>query len=484
MVPRGYPGAIEMATAERPTETQSGLLVALVREARELRFFETLAEGLELQMKVVTYSHQQKLETLVAGLVQGTRHIAELQTRVVPDTVAAGLFGLARFPDQSQLNAFLRAMRPAQVEHLERAHRQLLRANSQAGDRGQWWGLPSGQRLLPVDLDQTYLVTRSRKAEGATRGHFGRKRGQRGYKKSLALLGGSVREVLWQRLEPGNTHAQAAVPAVVAALADLAAAHGLAAGDFLVRGDSQYGGTATLRQLQAAGHHYLLSGYTPRTAQQLAARLPATAVWHLRGTDSNGATVWYTDAGIQALRGHDDTPDCPPVRTRVILVVRVAWRERKKHGRGAPATVRERVVSYEHYVTDLSAAVLPADGVLDGYNARETEESFFRSEQDAFGAQYLRTHVFAGQAAFLWILASTVNLLRWVQQRLFAGTPLERLGLTKLVTQALRLPATVIQTADAWLVLLPATARLAHLLVRTWSQRSAQLPLPFLDHFP
>ena len=165
-------------------------------------------------------------------------------------------------------------------------------------------------------------------------------------------------------------------------------------------------------------------------------------------------------------------------------MVRVAWRERKKRGRGAPATVRERVVSTEHDLTDLPAVVRPADAVLDGYNARETEESFFRSEQDAFGAQYPRTHVFAGQAAFLWVLASTVNLLRWVQQRLFAGTPLEHGGLTKLVTQAVRLPATVIQTAAAWLVLLPAAARLAHLLVPAWTQRAYQLPLPFLDHFP
>jgi hypothetical protein len=327
-------------------------------------------------------------------------------------------------------------------------------------------------------------VTRSAKAEGAARGPVGRQRGQRGSKKSLALLGGGVREVLWQRLEPGNSQAQEAVPAVLAALADLAAAHRLAPGDFLVRGDSQYGGTATVRQLQAAGHHYLLSGYTPRTAQALAARLPATAVWHRRGTDSNGATVWYTDAGAQALRGHDDPPGRPPVRTRVILVVRVAWRARKQHGRGAPATVRERVVSYEHYLTDLPAAVLPAAAVLDGYNTRETEASFFRSAQDALGAQYLRTHVFAGQAACLWILASTVNLLRWVQQRLFAGTPLEHLGLTRLVTQAARLPATVIQTADACLGLRPAAARLAHLLVRAWTQRAYQIPLPFLDHFP
>lgn len=475
-----FPGEIRLATAARPSETISGLLVTVVDTARALGFFEALGQGLGVKMKVVTYSHRNKLETLVAGIVLGARHTTDIQHRLVPDTVAAGLFGMQRFPDQSQLNAFLRAMGPAQVEHLAGAHQQLLARHSRAGDRARWWALPGGLRLLPVDVDQTYLVTRSAKAERAARGHFGRKRGQQGYKKSLALLGGGVQEVLWQRLEPGNTHAQEAVPPVLGALAALGQARGLAPEDFLLRGDSQYGGTATLRQLQAARHHYILSGYTPRTAHALAERLPATAVWHYRGTDSNGSTVWFVDAGEQELRGHDDPPGLPPVRTRVLLVVRVAWRQRTKRGRGAPGTVRQKVVSHEHYLTDLPAAVLPAAAVLDGYDARETEESFFRSEQDAFGAQYLRTHAFAGQAAFLWILASSVNLLRWTQHRAFAGTPIEHVGLTKLVTQVLRLPATVVRTAEAWLVILPEAARLARLLVSAWMHRAVQLPLPLI----
>lgn len=481
MSAEGFPGEIRLATGLRGQETLAGLLVGVVRVAHEVGFFETLVDGLGLKLKVVTYSHRQKLETLVAGLVQGTRHIADIQTRLVPDTAAAGVFNLTRFPDQSQVNTFLRAMQPAQVQHLERAHQRLLAAYSRAGDRRLWWRLPTGQRLLPVDLDQTYLTTRSTRAERATGGYFGRKRGHHGYKKSLALLGGGVREVLWQRLEAGDTHGTTAVLPMLEALAHLRAARGLHPGDILVRGDSQYGSTSTLRALQAAGHHYLLSGYTPRTAQALAARCPTDGQWHLRGTDSNDATVWYADLGQQTLRGHDDPADQPPIDTRVVLIVRVAWRERKKRGRGAPGTVRVRHVSFEHYVTDLPDTVLPAGALLDAYNDRETEESFFRAEQDAFGAQYLRTHAFNGQAAFLWILVSTVNLLRWTQHRLFANTPLEHLGLTRLVTQALRLPATLIRTDDAWLVILPASARLAQLLVAAWLQCALQLPLPGFD---
>jgi hypothetical protein len=292
------------------------------------------------------------------------------------------------------------------------------------------------------------------------------------------VLGAGVPEVLWQRLESGATHGQDAVPAVRAALGALCQAQPIAPADVLLRGDAQYGGVAVLRQVEAAGPHYVLRGYTPKTAHQLADALPPTAVWHWRGRDHQGAWVWYTDAGEQALHAHDDRAADPPVRPRVILVVRVSEHTRKKHGRGAPGTVTERRVQYEHYVTNYSPTELPAGAVLDVYNGRETEESYFRAEQDAFGAPYLRTHTGEGEAAFLWVLASTVNLLRWVQHTTFQGTVLERLGLARLVTQVMRLPATIERTADSYRVLFPDTARLVRQLVAGWGERAWQLPLP------
>jgi hypothetical protein len=473
-----FPSEIRLETAERPEETVSGLLVTVVQKAHEIGFFETLCEGLNLKMKVYTYSHRNKVETIVAGLTVGCRHTAELQTKLVPDTVAAGLFGMARFPDQAQINTFLRRCSSEQVAHLGWAHQQLLLANSTVADRRKWLPLANGRSVLPVDLDQTALVTRSTRATGSAAGYFGRKRGNVGYKKSVAILGGGVKEVLWLRLEPGNTHGQEAVPVVLQQLATLAESKGLGAGEVLLRGDSQYGSTPVLRQVQAAGQHYLFKGYTPRTAKHLADNLPLTAVWTYRGVDSNGSQLWVTEAGEVELAGHDDPADLAPVRTRAVLLVRVGWRVHRKRGRGSPQTWTEKVISYEHYLTDLAAQALPVEAVLDVYNARETVESFFRAEQDAFGAQYLRTHQGEGEAAFLWLLASTVNLLRWLQQTTFARTQLAEVGLTKLVTQAMRISATVVRTAEAWIVILPQTTRLGCQLVSDWYRRGYQLPLP------
>jgi hypothetical protein len=467
-----------------------GLLVMLVQRADEVRFFETLSDGLKLsklKLKEVSYTHRNKLATIVAGIAVGCRHISEMQVKLVPDTTAAELFGMARFPDQSQINTFLRRCGEDQVVHLAHAHQELLEKQSLCGDRDRWLELADGRRVLPVDLDQTPIVTRSTKAKGATSGYFGRKRGHRGYKKSLALLGGRVREVLCLRLEPGNTHAQEAVPTVLQALGGLAKAKGISAGEIMVRADSQYGSVKVVRQYQAAEVHYLLKGYTPNASKRLVENLPDTALFYDHGLDSNGSRVWVADAGEQELYAEEDRGETPPLRTRVVVQVRVAWRLRKKHGRGAPNEVPAKTITYEHYLTDLPPEALPVESgaegsrgltIVDVYNARETEESFFRSEQDALGVHYLRTYNDKGEATFLWLSASTVNLLRWTQVSQLAGTQLQEVGLTKLVTQVMQIPATITRTAKAWIVTLPEILRLARHLVNVWLQRELQLPLP------
>jgi hypothetical protein len=469
---------IHLARGARPDQTMSGLLVTVAQKAREIGFLDALADGLGLRMKVYRYSHAQKLATLVASLAVGCRHTSEIQARLVPDEAAARLFGMARFPDQAQVNAFLRACGAAQVAHLAAAHARLLAAHSRAGDRRLWEGV-GARRLLPVDLDQTPLATQSARATGAARGYMGRKRSQYGYQKSVALLGGAVREVLALRLDPGDTHAQEVVPSLLADLDALLRARGVAPGEALIRGDAQYGSAGSVRRYQAAGHHYVVKGYTPRSARAFADALAPTAVWQALGPDSYGNQVWVADAGEQELGERDAPPEGAPVRSRVVLLVRVGWRVRTKHGKGAPGRVREKVVSYEHYLTDLGPEELTARQVVATYNGRETEEGYFRAEQDAFGAHHLRTFRHEGEAAFLWVLASTANLLRWTQATTFRGTPLQHLGLTRLVTQVMRLPATLMETAQGWLVILPELGRLVAQLVHAWLTRATQLPLPF-----
>ena len=47
-----------------------------------------------------------------------------------------------------------------------------------------------------------------------------------------------------------------------------------------------------------------------------------------------------------------------------------------------------------------------------------------------------------------------------------------------MVTHAMRLPATIVRTTEAYRVLFPETARLVRQLVAAWGERAWQLPLP------
>jgi len=229
----------------------------------------------------------------------------------------------------------------------------------------------------------------------------------------VAVLGAGVREALWVRLELDESRGHLTLPTVIDKAAAITAVHDIAPGEILVRGDERYVVLQALRQLQAAGHHYVIGGASRTAGRRLAETLPSNAVWIYRGVDGSGAHCWCVDAGMRAWRGQNDPTDLPPLRSRAVVLVRVQRQVRSKRGRGAPGRITELVLNYDYYVTDLSADVLSAASVLDVHAGRETEETFFRAGEDDIGARYLRTRHEPGEAAFLWLLASTFNLLRW-----------------------------------------------------------------------
>lgn len=396
-------------THPAPGRAAPDSLRTLAQRATAIGFFETLVEGLRLPAKVYVYSHRNKIETIAASVGVGCRHIVDIQRRLVPDTQAAGLFGMARFPDQSQINTFLRAFGPAQVGHLERQHEQLLVRHSRVGDRARWLALPDGRQVVPIDVFRAQLATR---AAGST-SSSSRAQSRPRFWKSVAVLGAGVREALWVRLEPDASRGHLALPIVIDKATAVTSARDIAPGEILVRGDERYVVIDVLRKLQAAGHHYIIGGASRTAGRRLAETLPSNAVWTYRGVDGSGAHCWCVDAGVRTWRGQNDPADLPPLRSRAIVLVRVQRQTRLKRGRGAPDRITQFALSHDYYVTDLAADVLPAPSVLDVHNSRETEEAFFGIGQDDVGAGYLRTRHEAGEAAFLWLLVSTLNLLRW-----------------------------------------------------------------------
>jgi hypothetical protein len=88
------------------------LLTAALAHAERLDFFGPVERSLHLPMKTGTYSWLDKFKTLWASLLAGCDHRAQINQQLgAHEPAPAQLFGLPRFPDQSQVNRLLHAFR-------------------------------------------------------------------------------------------------------------------------------------------------------------------------------------------------------------------------------------------------------------------------------------------------------------------------------------------------------------------------------------
>jgi hypothetical protein len=87
--------------------THSAFLVSALHWAEQHGFWQPFVRLLSVPMKRVVYTPVQKVQTLMASIMIGCKYNKDVNFRLVPDEVAASALGMARFPDQSQLNLLL-----------------------------------------------------------------------------------------------------------------------------------------------------------------------------------------------------------------------------------------------------------------------------------------------------------------------------------------------------------------------------------------
>lgn len=99
--------SIIFSTGEFKVEKTSAWLVSFLKFAEQINGFEPL-KSVQVKMKEVKYTVQQKLITLICSIATGCAYTSDVNDKLVPDTVAPKMLDMLRFPDQSQLNVLLR----------------------------------------------------------------------------------------------------------------------------------------------------------------------------------------------------------------------------------------------------------------------------------------------------------------------------------------------------------------------------------------
>lgn len=483
------------------TNSQHGLLAVAYVVCKRWGFFEGLTQ-LAAPMKQVDYSWSDKITALWASIVIGCQHTVDINDALGShERALARLFGFTktlRFPDQSGISRALKAATPAHVADYRRQHERLLHARTHARARHRWLRLSSSCRLLVVDIDQRGVVVHGKQFELAERGFFGRKRGRRGYQLSLCYLGGAVGEVLDEFFDPGSTPAGRRVPEMLSAIARLCEALSIEPAQVLIRADAAYGTPAIIAQIQAYGFHFLLKNLSTARAHALLKRVGDDAVFRRVKPTSDNEPKWMTDLGVIE---HEDRSQGAERGTSVLArtLVGVSTRSLAHTGvRPGPTTRARRAASgqthrretcVEAYLTSLPAEQLSLDRVLEVYDARTSIEHYFYDETYALGARQVRSHVHAGGALFQWLVATTSNLLKWMQRRVLHRTPFAAFGLTQLAQRVFHIPALLEWQGRELLVLLPMLHHLVRRSAAAWpllhprplprTPRQLRLPMQF-----
>ncbi|WP_425519795.1 transposase [Tissierella simiarum] len=157
-----------------------------------------------------------------------------MNEKLVPDTTAAKLLGMNKFPDQSQVNRFLNRFDETNIDQLEFIHHTLFMENSLS--------LSSTDPVV-VDFDMSGLVAGGRTYELAEKGYFPRKRGEKGYQLSAAFVGNTA-ETVSMFLDPGNTSCTNRFEDLLKATTFKFKEH-LSKDNLIIRADSRYSSFVT-----------------------------------------------------------------------------------------------------------------------------------------------------------------------------------------------------------------------------------------------
>jgi Transposase DDE domain group 1 len=293
------PSLAFQATSFSPELSQHALLSAAHEFAQDLGFFDALSQSITVKMKKIDYSWLDKLKTLWAPLVIDCDHTVQINHSLGDHEPAlAQLFGLSRFPDQSQVNRLLHAFDPAHLEQWRKLHLDLLCSHSRSGDRQHWLQLANRQRLLAVDLDQRAITVNSKHFELSSKGYFGKKRGRYGYQLSLAFIGGQLGEVLDEYFDPGNTTFAHRLPHLLDSLKLFCQRTRLKPAQILLRADAQLGTPANLRLIQDSGFHFLIKGLSSARAKKLHQQVSPQSIYYRVENGAEREPAWLCDAGL------------------------------------------------------------------------------------------------------------------------------------------------------------------------------------------
>jgi hypothetical protein len=423
--------SISFNTGEFKQEKTSAWLLAFMQFGKTIGVFDLLGQ-VRVKMKEVDYSVHQKFITLMLSVAIGCRYTSDINEMLVTDTVAARIFDMPRFPDQSQINELIRRADITTVEQLKEVHHVSFTQNARC---------LSTTETVVADIDQTGLIANGKTYKCADKGYFCKKKNQRGYQVSAAFCGGENSETLGMYLDPGNTHCshrfEDLLKDILAKLPDAARETRL-----ILRLDSGYGSDANVEKMRNKVL-FVAKAYSTVRAANIA------------------KTIKKED--WEEIDDCVDTYELPNTDVVRYIIVRTL--------------TRKGDFEYTMLISNIPAIKMSAHDLYHFYNGRQTIEAFFKMCKNIYHIENLRTRSFEGIYTFLWTVFITHNIISWMKKTTFSDSKLEGVGTKTLIEKLGSIAAEVKETLEGIIVTLPSISTLARKFVECMQPKYEQLTL-------
>lgn len=382
--------------------TPHGFLSLFILFLQELKFFH-LFRLLDAPEKEVLYSTSQKIQTIIASIAVGCTYNSDINHQLVPYTVEAELLGIKRFPDQSQINRFLRHMNSVSLNQLD-----MIFSLS-----AHYFSLTSMlQDKVDIDIDSTGLIANGRTYQLNRKGYFSKRRGEKGYQLSMCIAG-VTGDVLVQSFMPGNHSTPSDFIDLIYGAAEIL-------GSFdrlgIIRADAGYGVATNLDFLIEHGLQFVVKGRDPRSFRNMVPYIPPTDWEYVNSSTS------ICDVGEKSIPKSQSNN-----RARIIMIKHITSKGK---------------VEYGHLYTNLTRDAID---VFEFYNGRQCIEAVIRTDKSYLNIKNLRTRDFYGISAFLYLAFMTHNMLNLFKKAILEPMGITETGLRNIVRKLMHVPAKVVK---------------------------------------
>ena len=371
-------------------------LVALGLKEQQMGLFQTIAQHVQIDQKVIRYTPIEKLKDAFIAILAGGKGLVELNKRVRPDRYLQWAFGRDGCAEQSVVSETLNACTAENVAQGEKALGAIYQEHSRACRHNY------EERYQLLDVDMSGMPC-GKKAAFASKGYFAKQRNRRG-RQLGRVLATRYEEIVVDRLYDGKTQLPRAFqPLVEQAEAVLELDEGKRKCTIL-RTDGHGGSQDDVNWALARGYHLHTKEYSGKRARKLA---ETVKVWHEDPKSPGRQIGWVTAEPSEYLR---------PVK-------RIAVRTRKKNGQWGVGVILSTLPAEEIVLL----ARMPIDRLSDPvavllayvyfYDLRgggvETE---FKEDRQGLGITKRNKKHFEAQQVIVQLNALAHNFIVWARE--------------------------------------------------------------------